>query len=223
MNQSLIIKCKRYMFLLVLAAIALVLVACPAEQDQEATPVASSGGTATPADQTATAEVPADQPMTGGGTAPRYVASIAPLGMILSELCAGRAEVSVLLPPGASPHTYEPLPSDLRAVEHAEAFFYVDDVLDGWAADLGGNNTFAVGRLVPAELRLGLVAHDHHAHAQDGHGHEAPHKTGDEPGYADKHGEADGTFDPHFWTSPRTVQAILPVLAAELARLDPAG
>ncbi|MBN2080872.1 zinc ABC transporter substrate-binding protein [bacterium] len=235
MQPSLNIIRQRPLFLMMMLVAALVLAACPAKQDQQTTPGDASGSTASTAGESASAEVTADQPGAGDGTAPQFVASIAPLGMILSELCAGRAEVSVLLPPGASPHTYEPLPSDLRAVEQARAFFYIADVLDGWAAELGTGNTFAVGALVPDELRLELTAHDHHTHAHDGHGHEesghAPpdHEHG-APGHdheahepAHDHAAGESMFDPHFWTSPRTVQAVLPQLAAELARLDPAG
>jgi zinc transport system substrate-binding protein len=73
-----------------------------------------------------------------------YAASIEPAGMILRELVRGRADVRVLLPPGASPHTYEPKPSDARAAEQAAATFYFADTVDAWAAKLGGTRALAM-------------------------------------------------------------------------------
>lgn len=124
----------------------------------------------------------------------RYVASVAPLGMILQELVAGRAEVTVLLPPGTSPHTFDPTPAQAREASSSRAVFYVSDALDGWAADLGGASAVEVlTTCLPASYRL---------ESQDPH----------EPG-----------ADPHFWTDPEAVLAALPGLAEQLAKADPAG
>ena len=136
--------------------------------------------------------------------APTYVATAPPLGMILREVAGNRAEVHILLPPGASPHTYEPKPSEVRTLAQATAFFYGGELLDGWAADLRSADKVAMCDLVPEELRLPLPVHGHH------HGHD--HAHGDEV-----------EEDPHFWTSPRTVRSMLPPLVEALAQRDPAG
>ena len=67
---------------------------------------------------------------------PRYVTTIPPFEMILTPVVEGRASVVSLLEPGASPHTYDPTPSDVRTVTTAEAFVYGAESLDGWAAHL---------------------------------------------------------------------------------------
>ncbi|AEB11540.1 metal ABC transporter substrate-binding protein [Marinithermus hydrothermalis] len=132
---------------------------------------------------------------------PTYVATIPPLKMILEPLVQGRAEVTALLPPGASPHTFEPRPSDLRRLTNAQALFYVAPEFDGWAARLPAQTRVEVLPLVPEAYRRHFTAGEEHA------------------GETDRHG---GT-DPHFWTDPLTVQATLPALVDALCELDPPG
>ncbi len=126
----------------------------------------------------------------------RYVASIAPLGMILHEVVGDRAEVHTLLQPGASPHTYEPRPSDVRNVESARALFYVDESLDGWAAELPAVSKIDVLAMVPESFLLPSVDEDAHSH---------------------------GPHDPHFWGDPLAVKAAVPGLVTKLSSLDPEG
>ncbi len=97
----------------------------------------------------------------GNSAPPMYAASIEPVGMILRELVGDRGEVHVLLPPGASPHTYEPKPSDARNAVDARAMFYVALEVDGWAAKLAGEQAIAIGD-------------DTESAAQDAH-HHNPH------------------------------------------------
>jgi ABC-type Zn uptake system ZnuABC Zn-binding protein ZnuA len=132
--------------------------------------------------------------------APRYVVTGHPLEAILGELTRGRAEVDNLLPAGASPHTYEPVPSDLRRAESATALFFVSPSLDGWAARLPARDKIEVLALVPRDARLpDLEVHETHA------------------------GETEAGGDPHFWTDPLLVKAVVPGLVEQLCRLDPAG
>ena len=129
--------------------------------------------------------------------APRYVTTIPPFEMILRPLVEGRGTVDRLLDPGTSPHTYDPTPSDLRAVTNATALVYGADHLDGWAADL------------PAARRLGLVdLLPPTVHLQLDDGEPGPHT---------------GTIDPHFWTDPLAVKRLLPALTDTLCAIDAPG
>lgn len=138
-----------------------------------------------------------DKPV-GAGKRPSYVATIPPLAAILRKVVGERGDVTCLLSPGASPHTYEPKPSDIKAVEEATGFFFAQKDLDGWALSFQQANSVEVFALVPGELRREMVLH--------GHNHEGGH-----------------TPDGHFWTSPLTVRVMLPGLVARLSGLDPAG
>lgn len=137
----------------------------------------------------------------------RYVATIHPLAAILQEVVGKRAEVEQLLPPGSSPHTFEPKPSDAVMLERAQALFYVGPGLDQeWTQGLPAAHRIEALKLVPKERLL----------------------TFQEPGKGEGGGKSHGrkpagTINPHFWTDPLTVKAMLPALVKTLSSLDPAG
>ncbi|MDI3543627.1 MAG: zinc transport system substrate-binding protein [Candidatus Atribacteria bacterium] len=56
--------------------------------------------------------------------------SIAPLCSLVQEVGKDKVEIFQLIPNGASPHTYEPRPSDVRKIEEGQAFFLVGLGLD---------------------------------------------------------------------------------------------
>jgi len=64
------------------------------------------------------------------------VATIAPIADLVREVGGPAVSVTTLLPPGASPHTYEPTPAAARALAAARAVFLVGAGLDAWAARL---------------------------------------------------------------------------------------
>lgn len=133
--------------------------------------------------------------------------------MILAELAKGRASVEVLLAPGASPHTYEPTPSDVRAIGNSLMLVHAHDHLDGWVASLPAERTLELAPLVPPALRLSMPP---------ANGEEAPGYSG-KGDHSDGHGAHAGDLDPHFWTSPVVVQAMLAPLVDSLCAADAAG
>jgi ABC-type Zn uptake system ZnuABC Zn-binding protein ZnuA len=64
------------------------------------------------------------------------VATITPLGWLVAELGGERVAVSVLVPPGSSPHAFEPRPSDVAAVAEAGLFVMAGAGIDDWVARL---------------------------------------------------------------------------------------
>lgn len=126
---------------------------------------------------------------------PRYVTTIPPFKMILDRVVQGRGTVDGLLAPGASPHTYDPTPSDLRATTEATALVFGAEHLDGWAANLPASRRLALIDLVPPGARLAFEG--------------------------GRHGES--TVDPHFWTDPLVVKQLLPALVDTLCGLDEPG
>jgi zinc transport system substrate-binding protein len=139
---------------------------------------------------------------------PVIVATVQPLAMILRELAGDRAQVLTLLPAGASPHAFSPRPSEARACERAARVFMVAPTLDAWAARLApASKTVSVFEMIPPANRRYFAPGDDDALPAGGGGK-----------------ATDGRVpDPHFWTDPLTVKAMLPALAARLAADDPAG
>jgi len=218
--QPLRILGRRVAVAITLTLIAGLSTSCPSRR------AAAPGTAGTPATPPPAAGVPAS-----GASARSYLVTVTPLKLILDPLVGDRASVTVLLAPGASAHTYEPRPSDAMRAESSAALFWVGESFDGWAAMLSAPQKVALLELLPAAERLPGVEHHHHGEAEHG---EPAHADSGAPG-AENQGAAGGQgagggktvsleeTDPHVFTDPLTLRALLPGLTAELSRLDPDG
>jgi zinc transport system substrate-binding protein/manganese/iron transport system substrate-binding protein len=120
-------------------------------------------------------------------------ATIFPVYDIARQVADPIADVVLVLPPGASPHTFEPTPVAVRALSGARALFVIGHGLDDWAARLARGA--GVTRLVPVDAGIPLRrAHD---------------------------ASSRGRVDPHYWLSAPNAKAIARTVAAELTRLAP--
>ena len=134
------------------------------------------------------------------------VATIEPLGMLLRELGGARVDVTVLVPPGASPHTFEPQPSDVARLAETRLVVEVGGEFDAWVARLRS----AAASRAPVFTVLTLAGIEPIA------GDEAPPRS--------PRAAADVAPDPHVWLDPLRVRDILaPALSSRLAELDPSG
>jgi zinc transport system substrate-binding protein len=140
----------------------------------------------------------------------RFMATIPPLQMILQEIVGPGEEVACILPPGASPHTFELRPSIARKAARARAVFYVDASIDGWATRLATPNLCEVFSTLPANLRLP---------------YEVEHVHGESHGTEEALGDSEHavTYNAHFWLDPLAVQAIVPFLVEMLSKANPEG
>lgn len=81
------------------------------------------------------------------GEKPRVVASgYVPYTLAL-QIAGDRADVAMLLPANAEPHSFEPTPGALVNVKNADIFVYVSDRIEPWAKDVlsaAGKNTAVV-------------------------------------------------------------------------------
>jgi len=60
------------------------------------------------------------------------VTTIAPLGDLIAAVGGDRVDVTVLIPPGAEPHTYEPTPSQMKDVAEADLYVMNGAGLEFW-------------------------------------------------------------------------------------------
>jgi len=125
-----------------------------------------------------------------------------PVYAIVKELAGPRTDVVRLVPPGASPHTYQPKPSDMYRVQASNALIYISENNDGWAVNLpGSRKLIRLFDFLPNEYRLDFSG---------------------EFCCLDTSKIIDpNSIDPHFWLDPLAVKAILPKLADTLAKIDP--
>jgi zinc transport system substrate-binding protein len=142
----------------------------------------------------------------------RYVTTIHPFQEILTEIVGDRGEVHRILPPNASPHTYELRPSDVRLVEAAKALFYGSENLDAWALKFQNTNRIELIKLVTQDSLIYFQEEIHNNRLgvhQGEEGNVGPHHS--------------SGIDPHFWTDPLTVKTMLPALVEKFCALTPPG
>ena len=70
------------------------------------------------------------------GAKPRVVTSGYVPYTLAKQLSGGLADVTMLLPANAEPHSFEPTPGALVTVKNADIFIYVSDRIEPWAKDV---------------------------------------------------------------------------------------
>jgi zinc transport system substrate-binding protein len=128
----------------------------------------------------------------------KIVASIPPIGDMVREVGGDRVVVRVLLPPGASPHVFEPTPGTAKDISQARLFFGIGAGLDFWAE-----------RLVKAskeQIRIVLLSE----------GMKLLREQGD-------HGHGHGTANPHVWLDPLLAVEMVRKIEMILRETDPKG
>ncbi|MGC8809711.1 MAG: metal ABC transporter substrate-binding protein [bacterium] len=68
-----------------------------------------------------------------GQTKIKVITSLFPLQEFAQEVGGKQAEVTLLLPPGAEPHTWEPKPSDVLKIAQADIFIFIGAAMEPWA------------------------------------------------------------------------------------------
>jgi len=133
---------------------------------------------------------PAPARAEGAASKPKVGATIFPLYDIARQVAGPVADVILILPSGASPHTFEPTPSAVRSLAGANALLVIGHGLDDWAVRLARGA--AVSRLVRVDAGVAL--------RREG-------------------GRERDPVDPHYWLSIRNGEAIARTAATELERL----
>jgi ABC-type Zn uptake system ZnuABC Zn-binding protein ZnuA len=133
---------------------------------------------------------------------PVAAATIAPLASLAAQVAGSGWDVVTVIPPGISPHVFEPGPRDVKRLAKARIVVTVGAGYDAWAASL------------VAACAARAVVHD--AGASVGVRANGPREGA---------GDGDGVIgrDPHWWLAPLRAAAALAPLAEAFARIDPAG
>ena len=142
--------------------------------------------------------------------------SILPLRSLVGEIVGDDFKIEVLVPPGASPETFEPTPRQFIGLNRAEMIFNVglidfETTLLSKIEERGKVVNLSQG----IELIAGSCSHAHTPAKQaaaggDGTSCAEPHN----------HSHAHGV-DPHVWTSPRALQKMAQNAYAAIRRAYP--
>ena len=155
------------------------------------------------------------------------VATTPMIGEFVSQVGGENINLTILMPPEADPHTYEPSPQDAGKIADADLVFYTGlmyepaaliELLENSAC--GAEALAEVGENVfPIEFKEG--GHDDH----DDHDEEG-HDDHDEEGHDDHdghEGHGHGAYDPHFWFDPNRVAYAAEYIEAKLIEFDPSN
>ena len=133
------------------------------------------------------------------------------------------ADVTLLLPPGAETHSYEPTPTDILSVRDCDLFIYLGGESDAWVDTIldSVEPTGAVMKMVDCVKLLeeeeveGMQSQPGHDHDHEGHEDHDDHEGHEDHGLGQV-----VEYDEHVWTSPCNAADITLAVGEMLAELD---
>lgn len=131
------------------------------------------------------------------------------------EIAGDRADITLLLKPGADSHSYEPSPKDMAAIDNCDIFIYTGGENDDWVDRIAASSSNKDMKIIKMldlvdkyeeEITEGM---EHH----EGHNHDEDHD----------HDEDTSEWDEHVWTDPENAMIISKKIADTLALTDYQG
>ncbi len=140
--------------------------------------------------------------------------SIAPQQYFLEKIGADLVDITVMLPPGASPHSYEPKPQQMVALASSGIYFAIGVPFeDVWLAKFSTINK----KMLVVHTEAGIKRRSMMTHAKLTEGYEEHRSM--------THAETDQTDcagnDPHVWLSPPLVMLQARNILTGLLTVDP--
>ena len=131
------------------------------------------------------------------------VVSILPQKTFVEKIGGDKVNVSVMVLPGNSPHTYEPKPSQMKDIAKAQVYFKTEIEFEHvWLKKFQSMNSSM--KMVDSTKGIKRIPLAEHSHGDDEH-HD--------------HEKEDG-LDPHVWLSPATVEIIAKNIYTTLVEFD---
>ena len=137
----------------------------------------------------------------------RVVTTLFPIYDFARNVGGDLAEVSLLLPPGVEPHSFEPTPETIIALSRADLFIYTGSGMEPWAEKLA-DGVSRGGKPVRCEAGKGA----HYLNSAHDHG-----------GRRDEHAEHEHGKDPHIWLDPDNALSMVDRIAEGFAVARPAA
>lgn len=135
------------------------------------------------------------------------VATLFPLYDFAKEIGGDRVDVTLLLPPGVEPHSFEPKPSDILTIHTADIFVYAGKFMEPWASDIIRGASSKGSEIVDSSVGVTMMSDILQHHEHDGHDHDSEELT--------------ELMDPHIWLDFDNDKKIVENLTLALIRKDP--
>ena len=148
------------------------------------------------------ASAPAEKKLT-------VVTTLFPLYDFARAIGGDRADVTLLLPPGIEPHTFEPKPADVMTVNRADIFVFTNEYMEPWARSFIGGLPAANVTVVDTSKGVTLLK-------------AAPEEEGEETEHGDHH-HHHGGMDPHIWMDFANARIMVDNILAGMVGKDPAN
>ena len=160
------------------------------------------------------------------------------LGDFVNQIGGENINLTILMPPEADPHTYDPSPQDATKIADADVVFYVGLKYEPSALiKLVENTSNSDSVLVEVGESINPIEFseedhddhddhkDHDDHDEEGHDDhdEEGHDDHDEEGHEGHEGHDHGAEDPHFWFDPLRVAMAAELMMNQLIELDPSN
>ena len=123
--------------------------------------------------------------------------SIEPLNFLTRQIAGDDFEINVLVPPAASPETYEPTPAQMKRVANSAAYVEIGLLDFEHKLERSIRENMPGVRIVRTADSVPVLTGEH-GHGHDGHG-----------------------TDPHIWTSPRNLRVMAATLLSQLESMYP--
>lgn len=147
------------------------------------------------------AQAPAEKKLT-------VITTLFPLYDFARAIGGDRADVTLLLPPGIEPHSFEPKPADVMKVNRADIFVFTNEYMEPWAKSflnvLPANNITVVDTSKGVTLQKGAPEEEHEGEHGDDHHHH-------------------GGMDPHIWLDFANAQIMVDNILSAMVAKDPAN
>lgn len=142
---------------------------------------------------------------------PGIVVTLLPQAEFAEKIGGDKVEVTVMVPPGANVHTYEPTPSQMIALAKAELYAKVGSGIEfelAWMDKLVDQNK----DMLVVDCSMGITLIEMSA------SHEHEDEEGEHEDESDHHQEG---MDPHIWMSPRNAMMMVENICDGLVQIDP--
>lgn len=128
----------------------------------------------------------------------KIISSVKPIAFITEAIASGVVDTDVLLPDGASPHTYSLKPSDLAKIKSADLVIWIGEDMEVFMP--------AVLKSVDEEKQIELITIPEINKLLHTDNEEHKHEDGDSNTH--DHGHHHGDYDQHIWLSPEIAKVI---------------
>lgn len=131
------------------------------------------------------------------------ITSLFPQYDFVRQIAKDKVNVSLLLPAGVEPHSFEPTPQTIVTIGDADIFIYTNAMMEPWIEKVVDNVVNEDLLIVESSLGIEYIEHSE----------EEEHEEEEE----EEHGE----LDPHVWLDPLNAKVMAQNILTALIEVDP--